>query len=168
MPSLSPGKGLLAASQEAAEAEAGGAVRPPLCVTHPQSTTPPNPRRPTLAVRTAVCPGHRPGSPRPTRPRSARGPSSQTEQPLFPERRSSFPTVASWGSDISVLGNHRGFFAFGRWFPEKETRLFFFSFLGMLMLLLSINGLLTHPALLMRLVLFFVFFNIYLFGCLGS
>ncbi|MXQ86998.1 hypothetical protein E5288_WYG007663 [Bos mutus] len=32
MPSLSPGKGLLAASQEAAEAEAGGAVRPPLSV----------------------------------------------------------------------------------------------------------------------------------------
>lgn len=130
MPSLSPGKGLLAASQEAAEAEAGWAVRSPLSVTHPQSTTPPNPRRPTLAVRTAVCPGHRPRSPRPTRPRSARGPSSQTEQPLFPERGSSFPTVASWGSDISVLGNHRGFFAFGRWFPEKETRLFLFFLSG--------------------------------------
>ena len=75
--------------------------------------------------------------------------------------------MASWGSDISVLGNHLGFFAFGRWFPEKETRLFFFFIEGMLMLLLSINGLLTHPALLVRLGFGF-FFNIYLFGSLGS
>lgn len=168
MPSLSPGKGLLAASQEAAEAEAGWAVRSPLSVTHPQSTTPPNHRRPTLAVRTAVCPGHRPRSPRPTRPRSARGPSSQTEQPLFPERRSSFRpwrlgevTSPCWGIIVAFSPLEGGS-------QRRRLGFFFFSFLGMLMLLLSINGLLTHPALLMRLVLFFVFFNIYLFGCLGS
>lgn len=34
------------------------------------------------------------------------------------------------GSDFSVLGNHLGFIPFGRWFPEKETRPFFFFLSG--------------------------------------
>lgn len=46
MPSLSLEKGLLAAAQEAAEAEAGWAVRSPLSVTHPRARRPLNHRRP--------------------------------------------------------------------------------------------------------------------------